>query len=167
MIIKDRPQRTSRVGSRLLLLCFSATPWFERPGLFLGLFFSCTRSVACTFALMRYGTYFVRFQRTLHIFRLPVPGIIFLSLHLVSSWVRKTGLLTFVLDPGDFVLRLGKDSSEGSPRALVVLPGEDGILHLVDAALPLTIMEVIRVLYKGKNNSDFVFWMGAKCAEDV
>lgn len=52
----------------------------------------------------------------------------------------------FVLVLGDLVLKLGNDSSEGSPRALVVLPEEDGILHLVYSVLSITIMEIIHVL---------------------
>lgn len=42
--MKDRPQRTSRVSSGSLLLCFGAPAWLEGTGLFLGLF-SCIHSV--------------------------------------------------------------------------------------------------------------------------
>lgn len=144
--IKDRPQRTSRVSSRSPLLRFGAAAQFGRTRLLLGLFFSCTCSVADSVASMRHVIFFRAVQRTLHSFTLPMPGIAFFSLHLVSSWVEKTGLLMFVLDLGDFVLKLGKDSSEGSPRALVVLPEEDGLLHLVYSVLSITIMEIIHVL---------------------
>lgn len=52
----------------------------------------------------------------------------------------------FVRDCGDFALKLGKDRSEASPRALVVLVEEGGIPHLVDAARSITMVEIACVL---------------------
>ena len=153
---KDRPRRTSRARSS-----FGAPAWFGRTGPLLGLFFSCTRSVAYTVAVMRCV---VVSQN---------------SLHLHGADAGHHGLL---ITPGLHASRTpGAARVHSGSWRFCVVAGEGwfwGLSWSSQRKVEFSTLLMQRyqsqlwelyMFYKRQeiNNRDFVLWVGAKHSEDV